>query len=218
MLSTSALRRPGPISKKYAIVFGVQLRHWGVSGCDNTGRLAGWILTNIYGFDPSNVMTFINMGVTRQNILQAANWLVSVADEGSTAVFFYSGHGTYDPVANDSYISTVDTMNGLVMASELRAIFSNLRSRKVLIVVDACFSGYWLTPMAAPNRIVISGAGFSYGIDGKHYTYFGGFFLDQAIRKKLGDANHDGVVSVEEAWNYVKIGMINDQYPGDMIL
>lgn len=200
---------------KYAVVFGVAFKGDGASGTDNTARLAAWLLIHEYGFLPENVKLLINEGVTYESMTQAVSWLVSVADESSTAIFIYSGHGS---MSSDKTIGYIATYQGSYSSNNLKTAFTTLRSQKILIVIDACYSGAWISPMAGSNRIVVSSAYFNYAFDGNHYTNFGACFFDLAIRKGKGDANGDGFVSVEEARNYRVIGVWDDQYLGDMFL
>jgi hypothetical protein len=204
-------------ANKCAVVIGVSRTSWSPRenlGADNDARLMAQVLKSIYNFPIKQIKLLLNEEATRAKIIEAIKWLKVNENAESTVVFFFSGHGGGG--GGNSYIFGYDMW---LSDSELKTLFSDLKSTKVFLCIQACFSGGFIPDLCGAGRIVVSSTSAdSVVADGKLYSVFGSLFINQAIKHKLGDANHDGVVSVEEAFYYKGMGQICDGYEGEMIL
>ncbi len=111
------------------------------------------------GFAEGDIMTLIDREATRQGVLAAVDtWLIDGTNEGDLAVFYFSGHGTRvpdldgDEGSNDSYDEalvpfdmvpeTLTTQESrLITDDELHTRFAKLSGRRLVVIVDTCFSG-----------------------------------------------------------------------------
>lgn len=194
---------------KYGIVIGIGRSNPGENlGADNDARLLANILRSS-GFGKGNVKSLINTKATLQAVREAVDWVVSVATPEDEVVFWFSGHGS------NGWVLLGD--NKAYHSSELAEKFSKLQSPKVFVGINSCYSGSWVAPLSAPNRIVRSSAGMNVVGDGAHYTVFGSKFLNEAIKQGKADYNNDGYVSIEEASQYCTMGWISDLYDGEFI-
>lgn len=109
------------------------------------------ILTTRWGFSPRNFTVLTDENATRESMITALNQLVQVAGPADTVYFHYSGHGSQVQDVNgdetDGLDETIVPHDGRssgvrdVVDDELDAIFSRLRARSAVIVLDSCHSG-----------------------------------------------------------------------------
>jgi len=179
---------------KYAVVIGVG------SGGDAT-LMARRILKKA---DFTTVKLLKDRKATLPVVVQAVDWLVQTTTEDDEAVFFFSGHGLTDKLAlKDSFLT----------AAQLRSLLLPLKSHKVFIAIQACYSGSFINDLEGVNRVVVSSAQpDTWSVDNTRYSLWGYKFLLQGIVKGLADTNEDGLVSMQEAYAYSSLGMMSDQY------
>lgn len=115
------------------------------------------VLVDKYGFDPANIVTLDDSDATRANIAQGIVQHLGQAGPDGVAVFFYSGHGTQigenigltgalDPEPRGEgdeaiYIYGYDSESSVLLDEELGYLVESIDAGRVLVVVDACFSG-----------------------------------------------------------------------------
>lgn len=110
-------------------------------------------------FKELHIHTLSNEAATHQNIIEHfRSHLINQADENSTVVFFYSGHGSYQPTANEfknvepdpikheETLVTYDSRTGLIWDladKEVAALLGELEQKKahILVILDCCHSG-----------------------------------------------------------------------------
>jgi hypothetical protein len=193
-------------SNKYALVWGSKGYKGDQIAGDNNARLMAHLLINTYGFNSGNVRVLINNKLTMENMLEDLLWLRQKADENSSVFLFYSGHGGMNSVGKFTHYS-------------LNQQFQDIKYEKLCMVFECCYSGNACEPLSGPNRLIIASTKVnSTGQTTAHGSIFGYLFLDQAIKKGLGDSNHDGRVSMQEAFYYYYdkdpylYGTISDNY------
>lgn len=148
----------------------------------------------------------------------------NIRPDGTSDVFvFYSGHGSPDVNNQKGYFVPVDADPQYVGVSgySLDLLYENLAqlsAKSVTIVMDACFSGSGLLENISPVRIrftnalmsikngavITSSTGdqVSSWYPEKRHSIFTYFFL-KAIHNKNADVNKDGLLTLEEIYNYV---------------
>ena len=89
-----------PSGRRKAVLIGIN--YYGTSGqlngCINDVSNMESLLTGIYGWSTSCIRKYTddgrNQSPTRNNIMQALNWLADGAQPGDVLFFHYSGHGS----------------------------------------------------------------------------------------------------------------------------
>jgi hypothetical protein len=123
----------------------------GLQGSVNDVETMREILTTRWGFAAGNIRVLTDEDATREKMLAALNQLVAESGPDDTVYFHYSGHGSQVQDLNgdeddglDETIVPQDGRSGNVpdiVDDELDAIFSRLRARSAVIVLDSCHSG-----------------------------------------------------------------------------
>ena len=189
-------------ANKYAVIVGISHSKGGsnykVNG-DNTARLLVSILKNA-GWKMKNIKLLTNRQATNQAISDAIAWLKSIENENSTIVIMFACHGNATGVKLwDLVLSHKRIKNDLL----------NLKSKKQLVIIATCHSGGAVyegsdgISLAQINRIVISSCAEE-TVDPctHHYTRWAEAFLLRGIKESKADANKDGKVSIQEAFEY----------------
>lgn len=156
-----AARYPGGGDPKgrYAVMVGID-DYQGIANNLNgpvaDARLMGRILVERYGFTPANVIYITDREATREHVAEAFLRHLGQAGPEGVAVFYYSGHGmqmeenlalsgNLDPEPDNVDEALVmwgaDGRGGIVLDDELGFLASRLRTDRVLMIMDACFSG-----------------------------------------------------------------------------
>ncbi|MEO6332146.1 MAG: caspase family protein [Gemmatimonadaceae bacterium] len=156
-----AARYPGGGDPKgrYAVMVGID-DYQGIANNLNgpvaDARLMGRILVEQYGFLPANVIYITDREATREHITEAFLRHLGQAGPEGVAVFYYSGHGmqmeenlaltgAMDPEPDNVDEALVmwgaDGRGGILLDDELGFLASRLRTDRVLMIMDACFSG-----------------------------------------------------------------------------
>lgn len=156
-----AARYPGGGDPKgrYAVMVGID-DYQGIANNLNgpvaDARLMGRILVERYGFEPANVIYITDREATREHVAEAFLRHLGQAGPEGVAVFYYSGHGMQmeenlaltgnldpepDNVDEALVVWGADGRGGVVLDDELGFLASRLRTDRVLVIMDACFSG-----------------------------------------------------------------------------
>jgi hypothetical protein len=99
------------------------------------------------GIPRRNIELLLDDRATRTDIERALEgWLPAHAKKEGTVVVYYSGHGAPDPVSGDGYLVPFDgDPNYLAVTGyPLKRLYEKLGTlgaRKVVVVLDSCFSG-----------------------------------------------------------------------------
>ena len=228
--------RYGHNHNKYAVVIGISDYAaypgippgdedlWNADKAATEMRLA---LMTRYGFYRNNIMLLTNEEATAEGILGALTWLAMNANEDSSVVFFYSGHGGTAPdwwgldwdVEEDGYDEGIISHDWVPIADGvLKAWFSYVQAEKFSMIFDSCYSGgmfdidydpYTGLPsegLAEEGRVIVSACKaeqLTYDVLELDNTLFGYYFVDQAMRRSKAGSNRGwDRVSMEEAWAY----------------
>lgn len=156
-----AARYPGGGDPKgrYALLVGID-DYQGIGNSLNgpvaDARLIGRILVERYGFNPANVKYITDREATREHVSEAYLRHLGQAGPEGAAVFYYSGHGMQmeenlaltgaldpepDQVDEALFMWGADGRGGVLLDDELGFLASQLRTDRVLMIMDACFSG-----------------------------------------------------------------------------
>lgn len=153
LATTTAVR-----AEKYALLVAID-DYSGVAGASDLpgcgDDLAGVrkLLTSQFEFPAANVKSLLDGGATKAAVLKELDSLVDRAKPGDSVVFYYSGHGGQVPDLNDddeddgldeALITSdfdSDDQSSWLLDDHLRAALSQLKTKRTLILIDACHSG-----------------------------------------------------------------------------
>ncbi len=103
-------------------------------------------LLNTYGIPDINIKLYTD--ATAAEIDRGIRWLVNLAETKkgeAELVFYFSGHGLPDEQTHEGYIMPVDVTGSdiqfAIKLSYLYAELSKYPTKKVTVILDACFSG-----------------------------------------------------------------------------
>jgi hypothetical protein len=120
-----------------------------LAGCVADATSMYYLLTNSFGFDPSQTWYYANADASRDSILQAVRYITSVSEPGDTACFCYAGHGTRirsdpaNPAAPKYYEAIIPSSGDWITDWEMYSIASDLQQSAVnfTVILDSCHSG-----------------------------------------------------------------------------
>lgn len=99
------------------------------------------------GFPQRNIILLTGQKATRSGLVKnIETWLSNNVNHNSTVFFYYSGHGAPDPVTGEAYLVPFDGDPNYLgetgyALSRLYQKLGELKARRVMIVLDSCFSG-----------------------------------------------------------------------------
>ncbi|MBF0342633.1 MAG: caspase family protein [Nitrospirae bacterium] len=147
---------PGPIKNRYALVVGI--------GRFQNERVAPQLefaekdASDLYkylidsakgGFTKNNVALIIGEKATRANIKNAMDEIISKAQDDDLVVLYISSHGTKPDKEGYVFIVTHDTVfekpgdkmwSTSISATELSGFFQGIRAKRVVAILDTCYS------------------------------------------------------------------------------
>jgi hypothetical protein len=132
------------------------------------------------------------------------------AGEQDTLLIYYSGNGFTGP-DNSFYLAVVDSDRNFPHATALDAEFiltqlRNSRCRRIVLIVDGCHSGaFFEHNRGIPNGLFAITSCAADQVTGD--TAEGGVFslaLCSGLNDAAADANGDGLVSIDELFEFVK--------------
>jgi hypothetical protein len=101
---------------------------------------------NIFGIPEQNIIFETNAGVVKMNQgLNKINSVIKNTDGNATVIVYYAGHGYPHEKTKETYLIPVDVpASNLDMAISLNKMIEKLTeypSQKVVVMLDACFTG-----------------------------------------------------------------------------
>ena len=138
-----------------AIVIGNKIYQNGISNVEFAhadARIMAKYLEEVFGFSRENIILLEDATLSRFKLLfgDKDNYKGQVYDRIKTDIsdvfVFYSGHGAPDPIDQNAYLmpSDADPNHLPLTGYKLETLYSNISSlpvKKVIFVIDACFSG-----------------------------------------------------------------------------
>jgi len=235
--ATGIVSEPPPATDRWAVIIGIS-DYAGdendLEYCDDDAWDFYNALVNEYGWLSDHIVILIDDHATRANILDAINWMRENEGPGDEVVFFYSGHGTVstsdadgDPERKDECIIPWEIeWEYFIWDGDLRNEFSDFESTRILFYFDSCYSG-GMTDLAGDGRLICMACKetqFSWEMSEYENGQFTYYFVDQGMLAGKADANNDGVVTCEEAFDYAKANCqsqtptVSDNFEDDMLL
>ncbi|MDR0609750.1 MAG: caspase family protein [Planctomycetaceae bacterium] len=122
------------------------------------------------GYDGNAVITLVDENATRANIKKAFAQLYESTEAGDEVVIYWFGHGdrmaateiTDSPDGERGYLLPYDSKERkpdsglfvpetLISDLEFGNMIKEIKNRKVLVIIDACFSGTFIDPASLEN-------------------------------------------------------------------
>jgi hypothetical protein len=186
-------------SGDYAIVVGLHGEPDQPAPGDKAARVMVRALKQA-GYAPGNIITLLNDSATPEAFRAALAEVRSRISPTGTFVHFYGGHGGRGS-------------NSVTTAAEFAAELSTIQCARMGLIIDGCYSGSFVAPLAGPNRVVVGATQpDKFEIAWPHrLTNFAEWFI--------GDGLVDRRLSLERAYEYTRnLGvqaLMDDQYSGE---
>lgn len=182
-------------------------------------------------FSAEEVTTLVNAEVTRNAVVAALDDLARKAGPDDLVVIFYSGHGATDEKGRAYWVmhdSRPDKLRSTALPElEISELFGEIKTRRLVTLIDACYSAATAQLGSTKSLIDVQriypefqgdgrvgmtaskGDQLSIVINDKQDPGYGhSAFTYHVIEGLRGYAdargNADGVIELDELWNYVK--------------
>jgi hypothetical protein len=155
------------------------------------------------GWADDHIKVLTDGGATAGSIRAGLQWLVERSGPNSLSVFHYSGH--VKQVGSTEYLWPHD--NAFIADTELAASIRQLKGQ-AWIDISGCEAAGFDEGISAPNRLFTASSRAnekSYEIPDRAQSVFTLLEIEQAMLQGAGDANRDGRVSVQEAFEYAAV-------------
>jgi uncharacterized caspase-like protein len=105
------------------------------------------VLTSEHGWKKENIIKLVDSAATKTSIQNAIDNLSNKVEPNDLFLLFYAGHGSYTadqpPIDEadgfDEYFLTHDLE--AILDDELAIMLEKIKSKQVVVIIDACFSG-----------------------------------------------------------------------------
>ena len=216
----SASQSSDPATKYWALLIG--LNDYAGRTEDNVGSRqdAESMQTMLLklGWRQDHIMLIRDRDGTASHIIDGIRWLASKTNSSSTAVFHYSGHENWtrttadgDNESRDVEIWAADNRN--IIDGTLGKEFNRIGAGRMWIDFATCrAAGFNDAGMIKSGRILTYSSPeseYSYEDPRLHHSVFSWFLVNQGMYGKKGDKNHDGTVTVEEAFAYARPNVVS---------
>ena len=204
-------------TRKWALLIGIN--DYVAPTADNIGARqdAQSIETTLVhlGWRTDHIILLTDLNATAQHIIDGIRWLAYKTRSNSTVVFHYSGHENYRWVSSGSD-SDRDTRDVMIWAANNRYItddtlgyeLNHVVAYHMWIDISTCrASGFDDYGMIKPGRILTYSSTvneLSYEDPYSHHSVFTWWEVILGMYDKKADTNHDGKVTVEEAFWWSK--------------
>jgi hypothetical protein len=139
---------------------------------------------HLMGFKSHEIKVLEHEQASAANVYNAIeNWLINGVRADDRVLFYFSGHGSQIPDENDDEDDQFDevlllydtvlaekrgqqTLNGVLLDDHLNHMLARMKSRNILVILDACHSG------SATKRMQLSSRSFQTGQAKVKYFYY----------------------------------------------
>lgn len=235
-IATGNVSELPPGSDRWAVIIGISDYagdQYDLDYCDDDALDFYNALVNVYGWSSNNIQLLIDGQATKAKILSAIDWMRTNEHSDDEVVFFYSGHGSVSRrnVDNDAerkdecIIPWEIESNYYIWDGDLSEEFSTFESTRILFYFDSCYSG-GMKDLAGSGRLICMACKenqVSWEMSQYENGQFTYYFVDQGMLAGKADANNDGFVTCEEAFDYAKANCQSqtptpsDNFPDDML-
>jgi len=151
--------------------------------------------TDRLGIPRDHVTLLQGEQATRQAVEKALGALAARAGADDTVAIVLFGFGTY---ANS--VAKFNLPGPDMTPDDFAAPLARVQSKRVIFVDTTSASGPFIETLSRPGRVIVTATRTGAEV---YATLFGGFFVD-AFSRDAADADHDGKVSILEAFDYAR--------------
>jgi len=200
------------------------------AGSNDARRLYEILIDPAIGmFAQENVTLLLDEAVTRPKVVSALDSLGRKAGKDDLVIVFFSGHGAVDDRGRPYWVmqnTKIDDLRASALSeTEITELLDEIRTTRLVTLIDACYSASTAEigrskslvdiqkiypKFKGEGRVAITGSKgdqLSVVISDKNHPGYGhSAFTWHVISgmKGSGDTDKDGVVTVDELWDYVK--------------
>lgn len=193
-------------ANKWALIVGID--HFSGKTRTNVGSVGDAqdtynLLVNS-GWPQDHIRLLTDHDATQDAIRAGLKWLVDNSDPNSFSVFHYSGHTKQTRDGNGTHEFYWPTDNKFISDSEVSDSLRALRGW-AWIDLSSCESAGLADNVASARHLVTASSQVnekSYEDANWHNSVFTGYMVDQGMLQGAADSNHDGRVTLHEAFNY----------------
>jgi len=135
-------------ASKFALVVGVE-KYLSAPEAEHAGRDARAVRAHLrgLGYPDRNIVLLLDQQAGKSGLEKYLDaWLPKNTDEKSTVLFYFSGHGAPNPDDGQAYLMPWDgdpkfLENTGYPVKRLYSALNALKARRVMVAMDACFSG-----------------------------------------------------------------------------
>lgn len=163
------------------------------------------------GWRSDHMILITDLNATASHIIDSIRWLASKTNSGSTVIFHYAGHENWRRSSSESDgrdIGIWAADNRMIYEKTVGAELGRVNAYRMWIDFATCRAAGFDEPgMVKTGRVLTFSSPkseLSFEDPDLHHSVFGWFVIVQGMANKSADANHDGKVTVEEAFAYAK--------------
>jgi hypothetical protein len=152
------------------------------------------------GWADDHIRVLTDSGARAADIRSGLQWLVDHSSANSLSVVHYSGH--VKQVGSTEYLWPHD--NSFIPDTDLASSVRQLKGR-AWVDISGCEAAGFDEGISSPTRLFTASSGASeksYEIPDLGHSVFSFLLVQKAMLQGEGDADHDGRVSVQEAFAY----------------
>ena len=151
--------------------------------------------TEKLGVPKENVTMLSEASATRDGVVKAFGDLAAKASADDTVLVVLFGHGTF---ANK--VAKFNLTGPDMTPQDFEPLLAKLKSKRVVFADTTSASGPFVEALSGPGRVIVAAT----RTGGEMFaTLFGGPFVE-AFTNDAADTDHDGRISVLEAFEYAK--------------
>jgi hypothetical protein len=186
------------------------------------------ILVNKYAYNPQNIIVLYKDGIGEDmdmpvdasanytHFNNTFNYLAQIMDSKDSLFIYTTNHGNEDGMCLYFY--------QIVSPEHFTQVLTPIPYNNMIIVMEQCNSGIFIPALSGPNRIIITAASAtesSWSCDSEgSYDEFVYHFMTavnmetpDGISVTMHDVNSDGLVSMQEAFNYAFYMDSREEHP-----
>jgi hypothetical protein len=118
---------------------------------------------------------------TAENIRDVITQIAKLARDGDRVMLLFSTHGNVDVLG----VNVAATNHPYVNGRALRSWLAPLGNKPTLLILSACYSGSFLDPLKAPNRMILTAAAKDRSSFGCQFHSDNTFFVQELIPQRL---------------------------------
>ena len=164
--------------------------------------------TEKMGVPKDHVTLLQDQQATRDGVVKALGTLAATATEEDTVAIVLFGFGTYS-----NKVAKFNLMGPDMAAEDFAPLLAKLKSKRVVFVDTTSASGPFVESLSGPGRVIVTATRTGAEV---YATLFGGPFVE-AFAAEAADSDHDGKVSILEAFEYAR-KMVTASYQREGLL